>query len=233
MQIEKDREFLLKLADLCEEHKASFGYTTSDDGIHVELDGRKVFCGWFFQDSGPTELRTAAGSNDGVGLLPPGAKDAMRDTTPHMPPATPAEADELAKKAVSEHKQITRWRETAGKTITRVIEYASGAPDVGTVIMFECGSFAALERSDDFEPDLVRREMALDQALSSHEMLSFGLVTREQADELARKEADQQRKNDLAEITRLSGLIENLKRKVGNVQTVNASPASSSPPPSP
>lgn len=60
MLTDKDREFLLKLADLCEEYKAELGYTTSDDGIHVELGGREVFSGWFFQDSGPAELREAA-----------------------------------------------------------------------------------------------------------------------------------------------------------------------------
>ena len=48
-----DREFLLKLADLMESHKASFCYTTRDDGIHVELDGCEVFIGWFFEDNAP------------------------------------------------------------------------------------------------------------------------------------------------------------------------------------
>ena len=60
MLTDKDREFLLKLADLCDEHKAEFGYTTSDDGIHVSLDGREVFRGWFFEASAAHELREAA-----------------------------------------------------------------------------------------------------------------------------------------------------------------------------
>ena len=32
----------------------------------------------------------------------------MRDTTPHMPPATPAEAEELAKKAVGDYLNACR-----------------------------------------------------------------------------------------------------------------------------
>jgi hypothetical protein len=60
MMTDKDREFLLKLADLMEDHKASLRYTNRDDGIHIDLDGREVFLGWFFQDDAPAELRAAA-----------------------------------------------------------------------------------------------------------------------------------------------------------------------------
>lgn len=60
MLTDKDREFLLKLADLCEEYMADFGYTSQDDGIHIDLDGREVFVGWISQGSGPAELRAAA-----------------------------------------------------------------------------------------------------------------------------------------------------------------------------
>jgi predicted RNase H-like HicB family nuclease len=35
----------------------------------------------------------------------------MRDTTPHMPPATPAEAEELAKRAVAEYLNACRMTE--------------------------------------------------------------------------------------------------------------------------
>jgi len=56
----KDREFLLKLADLFEEHKAELRYTTSDDGIHVDLDGREVFRGFFIKDHAAKELRRVA-----------------------------------------------------------------------------------------------------------------------------------------------------------------------------
>lgn len=76
MLTDKDREFLLRLADLCEEHKAALGYTNSDDGIHVELAGREVFCGWFFEETGPKELRAAAEAIAGALV----AGGAMRST---------------------------------------------------------------------------------------------------------------------------------------------------------
>lgn len=37
----------------------------------------------------------------------------MRDTTPHMPPATPAEAEELAIKAVSEYLTACRMADAS------------------------------------------------------------------------------------------------------------------------
>ena len=37
----------------------------------------------------------------------------MRDTTPHMPPATPAEAEELAKKAVGDYLTACRMTDAA------------------------------------------------------------------------------------------------------------------------
>lgn len=55
MATKKEREFLLKLADLLEEYKASFEYTTEDDGIHIVIDGRDVFSSFF--SNGPEELR--------------------------------------------------------------------------------------------------------------------------------------------------------------------------------
>ena len=50
-------DFLEKLALLSQEYNATFGYTTDDDGIHIELDRVEVFRG--FLDSGdvPTRLR--------------------------------------------------------------------------------------------------------------------------------------------------------------------------------
>lgn len=59
MLTDKDREFLLKLADLCEAYKAEFVYTNSDDGIHIQLDGKKVFRGWLLEGSAARELRSA------------------------------------------------------------------------------------------------------------------------------------------------------------------------------
>ena len=54
----RDKEFLLRLADLCEEYKATFAYTVDDDGIHITVDGgRQVFVG-FLLDA-PEELRKA------------------------------------------------------------------------------------------------------------------------------------------------------------------------------
>lgn len=58
----KQKEFLLKLADLCEEYKADFYYTRDDNGIHVEVEGDEIFVGHV--GSVPTgrakELRTVA-----------------------------------------------------------------------------------------------------------------------------------------------------------------------------
>lgn len=55
---ELDKEFLLKLADLCEEYGATFDYTTEDDGIHISVDGgREVFVGHLLD--APKELRDA------------------------------------------------------------------------------------------------------------------------------------------------------------------------------
>jgi hypothetical protein len=57
---ELDKEFLLKLAALCDEYGAGFGYTTSDDGIHISVDnGREVFVGYMFDPA--KELREACG----------------------------------------------------------------------------------------------------------------------------------------------------------------------------
>ena len=39
---ERQREFLLKLADLCEEYGAEFSYKNDDDGIHIGADGKRV-----------------------------------------------------------------------------------------------------------------------------------------------------------------------------------------------
>jgi hypothetical protein len=59
MLTDSDKEFLRKLADLCEQHKAEFRYTTSDDGIHIALGGKDVFRGWLFEGEAAGELRAA------------------------------------------------------------------------------------------------------------------------------------------------------------------------------
>ena len=48
----------------------------------------------------------------------------MRDTTPHMPPATPAEAEELAKKAVGDYLSACRIAD-AGKLGDYLMKLAS------------------------------------------------------------------------------------------------------------
>ena len=60
---ERDKEFLLKLADPCEEYDASFDYTTDDDGIHISVDGREVFVGFLIDAS--KELRKAISFAEG------------------------------------------------------------------------------------------------------------------------------------------------------------------------
>ena len=53
------KEFLRRLADLCEQYKATFEYTSNDDGIHIELDGKEVFADFLFSDPA-NALRNAA-----------------------------------------------------------------------------------------------------------------------------------------------------------------------------
>lgn len=50
----RQKEFLLKLADLIEEYTAEISYTTDDDGVHVVVDGRDIYHG-FGPD--PQEMR--------------------------------------------------------------------------------------------------------------------------------------------------------------------------------
>jgi hypothetical protein len=38
--------FLEELATLCEKYKATFSYSTNDNGIHICLDGKEVFSGF-------------------------------------------------------------------------------------------------------------------------------------------------------------------------------------------
>ena len=52
---QRQQNFLKQLASLCKQYKASFGYTTADDGIHIEVDGEAdVFVGWLMDP--PAEL---------------------------------------------------------------------------------------------------------------------------------------------------------------------------------
>jgi hypothetical protein len=62
-----NKEFLSKLADLCEQHKAEFSYTSSDDGIHITLAGKEVFRGWLFESSAAGELRAVCDRADNRG----------------------------------------------------------------------------------------------------------------------------------------------------------------------
>jgi hypothetical protein len=50
----------------------------------------------------------------------------MRDTTPHMPPATQAEAEELAKKAVSEYLNACRMADATnlGNYLMKLVSVA-------------------------------------------------------------------------------------------------------------
>jgi hypothetical protein len=48
------RNFLLKLAALCRENHAGFGYTTADDGVHIEMDNELIFTGFLFDGAAET-----------------------------------------------------------------------------------------------------------------------------------------------------------------------------------
>lgn len=56
--LDKEREFLTKLADLCEEYNAGIGYSWRDDGIHIEVDDKEVFVGWLHNQPW-TKIRAA------------------------------------------------------------------------------------------------------------------------------------------------------------------------------
>ena len=51
-------KFLEKLALLCEQFNAVFFYTTDDDGIHIALNGQKVFVGYLHSNAAK-ELRNS------------------------------------------------------------------------------------------------------------------------------------------------------------------------------
>jgi len=67
MLTDGNKEFLSKLADLCEQHKAEFSYTSSDDGIHITLAGKEVFRDWLLEGSAAGELRDACRRADNRG----------------------------------------------------------------------------------------------------------------------------------------------------------------------
>lgn len=52
-------EFLEKLACLCEEYKAKFGYSHDDSGIWIELDRDEIFCGFICDEDAATTIREA------------------------------------------------------------------------------------------------------------------------------------------------------------------------------
>jgi len=62
--VTRDKEFLLKLADLCEEYDAEFGYTNEDNGVHISVDGREIYCDWMFRGSVAGDLRLKAEGMD-------------------------------------------------------------------------------------------------------------------------------------------------------------------------
>lgn len=51
--------FLLKLAQLCEDYKATITYTSSDDGTHIRVDGKDIFVGYLDDHDAATVLRKA------------------------------------------------------------------------------------------------------------------------------------------------------------------------------
>ena len=62
-------EFLENLAKLCEVHRAGFGYTTDDDGVHISInlggsDEEEVFVGFLERPDAPSVLRSAKEKND-------------------------------------------------------------------------------------------------------------------------------------------------------------------------
>ncbi len=54
-----NNEFLEKLAALIEHYDAELSYTTDDDGIHIELNGKTIYRGWINGKDGAENLRNA------------------------------------------------------------------------------------------------------------------------------------------------------------------------------
>ena len=119
-------------------------------------------------------------------------------------------------------KQITRWRDAAGKTIKSVVEYAGGHADVGAVLLFTDNTFAALQFD---QPELFYRALTIDQALSPEELVAEGIYTEEQVEELHRQREEKKRQEDLAELKTLTHRLDALKQKLGPIETPSATPA--------
>lgn len=59
-QVRFQREFLQRLASLCNQYEATLRYTTADDGIHIEVDGAEVFAGYLDERPAVQLLEAAA-----------------------------------------------------------------------------------------------------------------------------------------------------------------------------
>ena len=57
--LDRPRELLHRLSELCAEYCVGFGYTNHDDGTHITVDGQEVFIG--FLDGNAAELLRQAG----------------------------------------------------------------------------------------------------------------------------------------------------------------------------
>ncbi len=53
---ERQRQFFLRFADLCEEFNVDISYTSYDDGIHIAVDGEEVYVGWDCDANGFRQL---------------------------------------------------------------------------------------------------------------------------------------------------------------------------------
>lgn len=71
---DRGKEFLMKLAGLCEDYRASFHYTIMDDGTHIHIDGHGlggdigevVFAGHLYDGDECWRLLEQAAKEDGV-----------------------------------------------------------------------------------------------------------------------------------------------------------------------
>lgn len=50
----REKEFLLKLAKLCDEYKAGFSDVTQENGIHITVDEEKIFFDFIDNNLGET-----------------------------------------------------------------------------------------------------------------------------------------------------------------------------------
>jgi hypothetical protein len=123
---------------------------------------------------------------------------------------------------------ITRWKDMVGKTVRSVVEFAGGAQNACTVIVFDDLSFAGLIGDGGDEDGVVElcrwyrstKPTILD-FISPYEALDIGLINHGQFECLRAKEQEAQQKADQEEIRLLQIKLEQLKGKADSMSVLH------------